>query len=60
MSKQSTAFPEKDSNEVKSRKRRNEKGWAKNIAKKRRADGQSYTSSRGKEVEARKTGITCR
>ena len=60
MSEQSAIVAEEETNEVRGRKRRNEKEWAKNVAKRRRAEGESYTSSRGKEIEARKTGSKCR
>ena len=61
MSEQSVPITmEGEENEVRGRKRRNEKEWARNVAKRRRAEGQSYTSSRGKKVDARKTGSVCR
>ena len=49
-----------EASEVRGIKRRNEKEWVRNVAKRRRAEGKSYTSVRGKKIDARKTGDKCR
>ena len=46
--------------EVRGVKRRNESAWARNVSKGRKDEGKSYVSSRRKQVEARKTGASCR
>lgn len=60
MAEQVAAVACEEESEVRGKKRRNERQWARNVAKRKRAQGKSYTSSRGKEVDARKTGENCR
>ena len=49
-----------EASEARKRKIRNEKEWVRNVAKRRRAEGKSYTNVIGKKIDARKTGYKCR
>ena len=60
MSEQTVTAGCEEASEVRGRKKRNEKEWVRNVAKRRKAEGKSYTSTSGKKIDARKTGNNCR